>query len=303
MRASSWTRGTSSRTETTSAGSRAPVLILGAGYIGGKLAELALDVGYAVVLADNWYATKREQLDSLAARGARVVTADIRRRKDVDSLFEEKPKKVFLLAAQASRPLADSDPDYTEETNVTGARRVAERVAAAGGIPLVYASSAHVYGDDLKGEVGPDHPYGPQRDLSHLSKIYAELCLELYAGRAGFDLALLRLGIVYGPSPVEHSRPESQTVVDKFRSLAAAGEELPLDNGGRATIGVVHVEDAARILLEAPARPGLSVDNVVAETTTVADVAALARGEAPPGGAAWTFSSSFEYRHRLEDYL
>jgi len=280
-----------------------PLLILGAGYIGAKLAELALDRGQDVVLADNWYATRREQLEPLAARGARIETADIRRSAHLEALFEERPEKVFLLAAQASRPLAESDPDYTEETNVTGARRVAERAAAAADVPLVYASSAHVYGDDLDGEVGSDHPYGGQRDLSHLSKIYAELCLELYAGRAGFDLALLRLGIVYGPSPVEHSRPESQTVVDKFRRLAAEGNELPLDEGGRATIGVVHVDDAARILLDAPARKGVSVENVVAETTTVADVAALARGEPASGGAAWTFSSPFEYQHRLKDYL
>jgi UDP-glucose 4-epimerase len=254
------------------------------------------------MLADNWYATRREQLSGLEEAGARVETADIRRASQLERLLEERPQKVYLLAAQASRPIADREPDYTEETNVTGARRVAEAVSGAG-VPLVYASSAHVYGDELEGEVGPDHPYGPQRDLSHLSKIYAELCLRLYAARAGFDLALLRLGIVYGPSPVEHGRPESQTVVDKFRRLAADGEELPLDDGGRATIGVVHVEDAARILLDAPAGPGISAENVVAETTTVADVAALARGEQPSGGAAFTFSSPFEYRHRLEDYL
>jgi len=55
-----------------------PLLILGAGYIGARLAELALDEGRAVVLADNWYATKREQLQEPEARGARVETADIR---------------------------------------------------------------------------------------------------------------------------------------------------------------------------------------------------------------------------------
>jgi nucleoside-diphosphate-sugar epimerase len=256
-----------------------------------------------VVLADNWYATDRAQLDGLAHRGARIETADIRRRDLLEPLLAQRPRKVYLLAAQASRPLAERDPDYTEETNVTGARRVAEAVAAGGRPPVVYASSAHVYGDGLSGDVGPDHPYGRQGDLSHLSKIYAELCLRLYAERHGFDLAVLRLGIVYGPSPVEHSRPGSQTVVDKFRRLAATGEGLPLDDGGRATIGVVHVEDAARILLDAPARAGISFENAVAETVTVADVAELARGGASTGDAAWTFSSPFEYRHRLTDYF
>jgi nucleoside-diphosphate-sugar epimerase len=253
------------------------------------------------VLADNWYATKREQLEGLEARGARVETADIRRPAHLEKLLGVRPRKVFLLAAQASRQLADRDPDYTEETNVTGARHVAEAVAGLG-VPLVYGSSAHVYGDGLEGEVGPDHPYGAQRDLSHLSKIYAELCLRLYAKRAGFDLSLLRLGIVYGPSPVEHARPESQTVVDKFKGLAAAGEELTLDDGGRATIGVVHMEDASRILLDSPRSP-LEIENVVAETTTVGEVAALARGESAETKPAWTFSSPFEYRHRLAEYL
>ena len=253
-----------------------------------------------MILADNWYATERAQLAGLEERGARVETADIRSRDDIEELVGKRPACVFLLAAQASRPLAERDPDYTEETNVTGARRVAEAVGAAG-IPLVYASSAHVYGDGLEGEIGPGSPYGAQRDLSHLSKVYAELCLQLYARRQGFDLAVLRLGIVYGPSPVEHDRAESQTVVDKFRRLTAAGEGLPLDDGGRATIGVVHVDDAARITLESAGRT--LTENVVAETVTVADVAALARGETPAGSPAWRFTSPFEYRHALAGYF
>ena len=282
---------------------RGPLLVLGAGYIGARAAQLALDDGREVVLADNWYATAREQLRPLEQAGARVETADVRDRGALDRLLAERPAQVLLLAAQASRPLSETDPDYTEETNLTGARRVAEAVAAAGVPALVYGSSLHVYGPRLSGEVGADRPYGPQGDLAHLSKIYAELCLALYARRHGFDLALLRLGIVYGQSPVEHERPESQTVVDKFRRLAAAGEELPLDDGGGATIGVVHVDDAARILLEAPRAPGVEAANVAAETVTVADVAALTRGEEPRGGAAWTVASPFSYRHRLAEYL
>jgi nucleoside-diphosphate-sugar epimerase len=274
-------------------------LILGAGYIGAALAERALSQGEDVVLADNWYATERSQLAGLEGRGARVETADIRSGEDVDRLLGERPARVYLLAAQASRPLAERDPDYTEETNVTGTRRVADGVARARAGAVVFTSSLNVYGSDLSGEVGSEHPYGPQGDLSHLAKIYGELCLELYARRAGFQLAILRLGIVYGPSPVEHDRPESQTVVDKFRRLAAAGEPLPLDDGGRATIGVVHVDDVARILLEAP--PGVA--NVAAESMTVADVAALARGEEPSAGTASTFVTPFSYRHRLAEYL
>jgi len=279
------------------------VLILGAGYLGAGVAQLALAEGHEVTLADNWHATERSQLADLEVQGARVVTADIRSRPDLDALLAESPGRVYLLAAQASRPVSVRDPDYTEETNLTGARRVAEAVAEAGAGSLVYASSLHVYGPSPAGEVGADAPYGPQGDLAHLSKVYAELCLRLYAERHGFGLAILRLGIVYGPSPVEHARAESQTVVDKFRRMAAAGQAPTLDAGGRATIGVVHVRDAARILLDSPWAPGVAAANVAAEAVTVADVAALAQGQAPAGGAVCTFATPFAYGHDLAGYL
>ncbi len=261
------------------------VLVLGAGYIGAKLGELALAEGHEVVLADNWFATERSQLDGLAAAGARVETADIR--ADIGELLSPRPDVVHLLAAQSSRPLSERDPDYTEETNVSGTRRVGRAVGEAGVPLLVFGSSLHVYGNELSGKIGPSTPFGHPTDLAHLSKIYGEVALALKSRRFAFDLAILRLGIVYGPSPVEHSAAESQTVVDKFRRLAEAGEELPLDDGGRATIGVVHVADAARILLDA--KPG--VENVAAG------------GEDPAGGAAFTVASPFTYEHRLADYL
>jgi nucleoside-diphosphate-sugar epimerase len=270
------------------------LLVLGAGYIGARLGQLALEDGHDGVLADNWFATERAQLDEI---GARVETVDIR--EPLDQLLGEGFDRVYLLAAQASRPLSERDPDYTEQTNVSGTRRVGEAVGAAGIPSLVFGSSLHVYGSGLSGEIGADAPYGPQGDLAHLSKIYGEQALAIAARRHGFDLSILRLGIVYGPSPVEHAAPESQTVVDKFRRLAAAGEELPLDDGGRATIGVVHVDDVARVLLEPPG----GVENVAAETATVADIAALAGGREPSGGAAFTVRSSRSYRHSLAEYL
>ena len=271
------------------------LLVLGAGYIGGEVARQALARGDEVVVADNWYATDRAQAETL---GARVETVDIRDRDAVAALLAEAFDRVVFLAAQASRPLSVTEPDYTEETNLTGTRLVAERVPP--GTFVAFGSSLHVYGGGprLSGEIGADHPYGPQDDLTHLSKIFGELVLDLHARKNGFELATLRLAIVYGPSPIEHHRPESQTVVDKFRKLAASGAELTIDDR-TATIGVVHVDDVARILLEAE----VGVANVVAETVTVGDVAALVRGERPTGTPTCTYASPFEYRHRAADYL
>jgi CDP-paratose 2-epimerase len=280
------------------------ILILGAGYMGAALAEVALEQDKAVTLADNWYLTERSQLEELEREGARVETADVRSAEDLDRLLSENPDRVYLLAAQASRPVAAAEPDYTEETNVTGARRVAEALGRAGGdAALVYASSLNVYGPSASGTVTTDHPYGPQRDLAHLSKVYAELCLRMYAEGGAFDLSILRFGIVFGPSPAAHEGPDHQTVVDKFCRLAAAGEELPLDDGGSATIGAVHVEDAACIMLAEPRAAGVSVANVAAESVTVADVAALAGGEKASGSPACIYETPFDYRFKLADYM
>src|SRR5918998_225269 len=121
------------------------LLVLGAGYIGAALAELALTRGVEVVLADNWNATERGQLDALERRGALVETADIRDRAALDRLLAARPERVMLLAAQASRPISERDPDYTEQTNLTGARRVAEAVVASAATELVHGSSLMVY--------------------------------------------------------------------------------------------------------------------------------------------------------------
>src|SRR5256885_12016163 len=113
--------------------SPAVILVLGAGYIGAKVAQLALARGEDVVLADNWHATRRDQVESL---GAEVRDVDVRRREDLDAVLALGPQRVVYLAAQASRPLSWRDPAYTEQTNLVGARLVAEAGREARGPPL-----------------------------------------------------------------------------------------------------------------------------------------------------------------------
>ena len=86
------------------------LLVLGAGYVGAKVAELALEDGNEVLLADNWWATRREQLDGVERSGARVETVDVRDPDAVCALLDAPFDRVYLLAAQASRPLSISDP-------------------------------------------------------------------------------------------------------------------------------------------------------------------------------------------------
>ncbi|MFM2158964.1 MAG: rRNA ((527)-N(7))-methyltransferase RsmG, partial [Cyanobacteriota bacterium] len=168
--------------------------------------------------------------------------------------------RVALLAAQASRPLSETDPDYTEETNLTGVRRVAQAVAANGCPPVVFGSSLHVYGPGLAGKVGPDTPYGEQGDLAHLSKIYGELALTMFALAAPFDLAIAR-AVAAAPVVAEYLVPllnsggeallyrgqwgrsddqelERAAVLLKARISRRDSLELPAGRGQRTVLGL-----------------------------------------------------------------
>ena len=275
------------------------LLVLGAGYVGAKLAERALDAGHEVVLADNWHATAASSCTGsrIAARGSRAWMCESQ--DAVRSLLETRYDRVHLLAAQASRPLSITDPGYTEQTNLVGPRVVAEALADLPGTPppLVYGSSLHVYGRELQRRGGrrrplraPGRPRPPLQDLRRAvpRAVRAQARLRPHAPAPRDRVRAEPGGARRGPS----RRPWSTSSGGSRRPARSC----TLDDGGRATIGVVHVDDVARILLDSPSEPGIVRANVAAETATVGDVARLARGEEPQDEPAWTVASPFEYR-------
>ena len=212
---------------------------------------------------------------------------------------------MLLLAAQASRPISEREPDYTEETNLTARAGSPRRSPPRRRAELVHGSSLHVYGAGAGGRDRRRTPRTASRATSRTSRRSTPSSRSgMHARRGGFGLANCRLGIVYGPSPVEHDAPESQTVIDKFRRLAAAGEPLDARRRRAATIGAVHVADAARLLLDCPAPTG---GRRVQPRRRDADRRRRRRaGRGPRAGAAaptWTLAPQLEYEHGVAEYL
>ena len=128
----------------------------------------------------------------------------------------------------------------------------------------------------------------PQPTLAQ-TKAFARLVGQL--GR-GFDFNELAWTVTLprmGRPPEEMAALDAMAIEEMIDYFKQRGRKRP-------------VEDAARIMLGSP-RSSLEIENVVAETTTVAGIAALARGAEDASRPAWTFSSPFEYRHRLAEYL
>lgn len=253
------------------------VLVAGLGYIGAALAETLLERGEQVVALDNRFSTDNQAIARLVAAGVQFVSGDIAVPADVESALRQAPiETVYLFAAQSSAHPRAADAVYTERTNLRGPRVVLDALVRHECKTLVYASSFKVYGEQLSGMIDEQQPYGAFHDLAHLSKVYSEKLLEMYAGLHGMRCLALRYGIVHGLGPVCKTDPRFMTAPNKFSLQAARGEALSVYGGGRTPAGFVHVADAARAALAVAddARfTGYTPLNVVGEVASVAQVA------------------------------
>ena len=254
-----------------------PSLILGVGYLGAALAERLCTQGEQVVGLENGFATSWELLDPLHARlGDRftLLRGDVRDTTDLERAFSaaEPIETVYLLAAQASAHPTAAPPEYTEETNLRAPRLILDAALRHGVPPVVYGSSFRVYGTPLTGTVGEDRAYGAFRDLSHLSKVYAEKLGELYANERGIGFAAVRLGIVYGVGPVMKHDAHFMTVPHVFAQRACRGETLMVNPDGAQRLGFIHLDDAISSLIAARST-SYAPANAVGELRSVPEVA------------------------------
>ena len=121
----------------------------GAGFIGSHLVDTLLAAGHAVHVIDDLSTGHRANLD----RRARLTVADVADPAVMRAALAG-ADACFHLAAIASVARANTDWIGTNRTNLAGTISVLDAARAAGGIPVVYASSAAVYG---RQEASPLH--------------------------------------------------------------------------------------------------------------------------------------------------
>ncbi len=286
-------------------------LVLGVGFIGAALAGELLLSGERVVGFDNGFSTDRRAIDQLVRHGSfTFVEGDVAEPADVARCFGGEPiETAYLLAGQASADPTAAPPEYTERTNLVGPRVVLEALLAHGVPTLVFGSSLRVYGQPLPAVFDEATPYGVQRDLSHLSKIYAEKLIEMHADGGRLRAVSARLAIVYGLSPVMKRDPRFMTVPNRFSWQARRGEPMRVAPGAGA-LSLLHVADAVSALTRCAelAEPGYAPINVLGEWMTVSELArvvhdeALARGLDPRiEGAGPEVAIVPDGRSRLDD--
>jgi UDP-glucose 4-epimerase len=190
---------------------------------------------------------------------------------------------VFHLAAIASVPRCLADPARSRAVNAEGTRNAlaAARLPDGRAIPVVFASSAAVYGDAGRAPAAeirapsPISPYG-------VDKLAGERHAAA-AARDGARAVALRFFNVYGPGQ-DPSSPYSG-VISIFADRLRAGLAVPLHGDGGQQRDFVYVADvvahlrAAMVRAAATPRAGFDVFNVcTGRAVTLAGLlAALAR--------------------------
>lgn len=156
---------------------------------------------------------------------------------------------VFHLAAIASVERSRTDWRATTHANLMGTVTVLEAIAhRATPIPLVYASSAAIYGDTPDAPLREDSaacpltPYGVDK---YASELHARAGALLH----GIPSAGLRLFNVYG-SRQDPSSPYSG-VISIFARRLLDNKNITIFGDGSQTRDFIHVSDVALLMLNA----------------------------------------------------
>ncbi len=219
----------------------------GAGFIGSHLVAHLLAQGHHVRVLDDLSTGKRENLPLDPA--CQLCIGDVSHRTMVRSAMQG-VAGVFHLAAVASVPRSTEAWSESHRVNQTGTVNVLE-AARAHRTPVVYASSAAIYGDNADTPLteasiaSPISAYGVDK---YGSELHARVASTLH----GVPTVGLRFFNVFG----ERQDPSSpySGVISIFAHRILARSEITLYGDGEQTRDFIYVGDVAQMLYRAMQR-------------------------------------------------
>jgi UDP-glucose 4-epimerase len=241
----------------------------GAGFIGSHLCDALIARGDTVRVLDDFSTGHRANLPA----GVELIAGDI---ADAATALRatERIDGCFHLAAIASVERGINDWLGTHRTNLTGTITVFDAIRRHGTlVPVVYASSAAVYGDC---RTIPIQETADRRPLSAYGadKYGCELHAITATHVHGIPTVGLRFFNIYGPR--QDPRSPYSGVISIFCERIRNAEPILIRGDGAQTRDFVHVSDAVTALLAAMQlrSDGASVFNVcTGEATSILELA------------------------------
>jgi UDP-glucose 4-epimerase len=218
----------------------------GAGFIGSHLVEALIEDGHCVRVIDDLSSGRHDNIPVVVEFIKGSVTDQVLVERALDGV-----DGCFHLAAIASVEQSSRDWLRTHQVNLTGAINLfnaARRLPRVGGVPVVYASTAAVYGKSGATPVSEDSCAAP------ISVYGADKhgC-ELHARAAGLAFGLRSIGLrffnIYGPRQDPQS-PYSG-VIARFADRLRRGEPIEIFGDGKQVRDFTYITDAVSALKRA----------------------------------------------------
>ncbi len=231
----------------------------GCGFIGSHLIENLLADGHELRVLDDLSTGKRENLPDTVP----VTVGNVADPAAVDAAMAGMDG-CFHLAAVASVDRSREAWLETHHANLSGAIAVfdaARRANPRGPVPVVYASSAAVYGDNPNMPLTEDAATRPLSAYG-ADKLGCELHARVADGVHGVPTTGFRFFNVFGPR--QDPKSPYSGVISIFAGRIAKGAPITVNGDGEQVRDFIYVKDLVRYLSAAMAnpRPGAPVFNI-----------------------------------------
>jgi len=222
----------------------------GAGYIGGHMCEQLAARGHEVIVFDNLHGGHRESV-----RWGALQVGDLRDRAALDALFAgARFDAVVHFAGKIVVSESVREPATYYDHNVTGMLNLLRVAVAHRAVPVVFSSSAAVYGVPNSTPIDEAHPCAPVNPYGR-TKLIAEQMLADFRAANGLRSVSLRYFNAAGASdtaPIgEAHAPETHLIPNVLRAFREGsevdvfGDDYPTTDGS-CVRDYIHVSDLCR---------------------------------------------------------
>lgn len=215
----------------------------GCGFVGSHLCDALVASGASVTVLDNLSTGKVTNLPA----GVQLIEGDVADPEVVARAILH-ADGVFHLAGIASVEYCNTHWREGHRTNLTGSVTVFEAAKHAGKVPVVYTSSAAVYGDAGDVVVHEDRLVAPLTAYG-ADKLGSELHARIATSVHGVPTVGLRPFNIYGPRQDPSSAYSG--VISIFNDRLSKRQPITIFGDGLQTRDFVSVSDVVQMLLAA----------------------------------------------------
>ena len=163
------------------------LVVGGAGYIGSHVCHAFADRGDTVAVLDNFSTGSRVNFPG----SAEVFEGDIMDKSFLEKVLSPGWDGVVHLAAFKAAGESMSDPGKFAVNNISGTINLLNAMTEADSAPLVFSSSAAIFGEPFRLPIDEDHPREPENFYGY-TKLEIENLLDWYDRLKGLKSAALR---------------------------------------------------------------------------------------------------------------